>query len=285
MEILDTCKRYNSQQIENTIEEISYDLDDEKVIAQLKNAIKTNETLTGYCQKSLKDGTLVIKLGNNIKGYIPLEDLTWQREKDGTVHKGVANSKVGLNVHFKVKRIEKNDNEDTLVYLSRKEAMLEVAAKYQKDLTVGMILSGIVIGMQPFGAFIDIGGDVTGVVSLADINRVHLQSPNDALKIGQRVNVILSSIKTGVDGNTKLFFSRKELLPSFDDIDKYYEVGETVIGKVKTQINTGLFVELDESFEGLADFPNDRKVKYGDIVKVKIEGISKEKRKIKLRII
>ena len=76
------------------------------------------------------------------------------------------------------------------------------------------------------------------------------------------------------------------LLPGWESIDEKYKTGKIVPGIVKNRIATGIFIELDESFEGLADFPpNAEKYKYGDRVKVRINVIDKKREKIKLKII
>ena len=76
------------------------------------------------------------------------------------------------------------------------------------------------------------------------------------------------------------------LLPGWDTIDEKFKAGKIVPGIVKNRIATGIFIELDESFEGLADFPpNAQKYQYGDRVKVRINVIDKKREKIKLKII
>lgn len=279
--------RYANQLIPDEIK-VDFEEDnsnDAEIIKELRKAMETKKTLSGYCVQALEDGTLEIKLGNNIRGFIPREEVTYKVEKDGQVHLGKCQNRVGLFVSFKVRGLKQEDNGEIVVALSRKAAVIEVNERYAKDLKVGDVLEGVITGMQPYGAFVDIGGDVSGIVAVRDITKVIISHPSEAIKLGQRVTVVLKSVDKKPDGSLTVTFSREQLLPGWEDIDKYYKQGATVVGKVKNIWDTGVFVELSESFEGLADFVPGRTFKYGEKVRVKIDVINKERQKIKLRIV
>lgn len=257
---------------------------DVEIIRKLRNAQQTGEILSGYCTKAQADGTLVIKLTNNINGYIPREEVTYRVEDDGLVHLGKCQSRVALVIQFKVKDIKEAEDGSLVPILSRKMAVEEIRDYYEKNLKPGVVVRGVVIGIQPFGAFIDIGGDVTGLIPVADVTRVYLEDVSEVLQVGQAVTVVVKEIEDE-NGRMRITFSRKELLPDWDKIDDLYRSGETVIGTVKKMIDTGMFVQLDESFEGLADFVPGRNYEYGEKVRVKIIEINKDKKRIRLRII
>lgn len=260
------------------------DVSDVQVVKELKKAMQSKTTLNGYCSQCLEDGTLELELGEKIKGIIPREEVSYKLDKDGLVHLGKCQSRVGLNIQFKVKELKAEPNGNIVALLSRKDAVLEVKERYSKELKVGSIVEGVVIGIQQYAAFIDIGGDVSGLLSIRDILRVPISHPSEALTIGQSVEVVVTQLENNGD-NLVVSFSRKELLPTFEEIDKYFKLGATVVGKVKKVWDTGIFVQLNESYEGLADFVPERSFKYGDKVRVKIAVIDKTRKKIKLRII
>lgn len=256
---------------------------DAEVLRNLRSAMQTGEILTGYCVKAQADGSLVISLSKTITGIIPREEVSYRVEKDGQVHLGKSMSRVGLNVQFKVMEL-KMENDVITPILSRKEAVGAVREQYKKDLKVGDIVKGVVIGIQNWGAFVDIGGDVAGVLATPDISRVFIKHPAEVIQVGQFVDVVVTDIKQDGD-DIKVSFSRKDLLPDWKDIGKHFKEGDVVLGRVKTIIDTGIFIEIDESFEGLADFIPERTFKYGDTVRVKITSIQVPKHKLKLRIL
>lgn len=279
-------KSYESQpSLEDFVLPIDEDVkSDIEILRELEQAKQSKATLTGYCERSDSEGNLIIKFNTNIKGIIPPEEITWRKEKDGTLHKALPGSKVGLMLQFKVKEI-KTFQDNIYVVLSRKDAMIEIVNRYKKELKEGMVLNGIVQGIANFGAFVEIGGDQNGVLSLGDITRVVINSPDEILKVGMKIQVIVDTRKNNPDGSMTLFFTRKELLPDWQDIDKYYHEGDVVIGRTKRIITSGIFIELDESFEGLARFTNNKKYSYGERVRVRIDKIDKSKKTIRLRIL
>lgn len=257
---------------------------DVEVLRELKSAIKTNKTLSGYCAECDEEGLLQIQLSNRIRGIIPREEVTYKLERDGLVHLGKCQNRVGLCVPFKVKSLEEKNGEIT-ANLSRKDAVLEVRNTYAKELKVGDVVEGVVVGLQSYGAFIDCGGDVSGILSIRDITKVFISHPSEVLKVGQHVTVVVSAFEADKDNNIVITYNREQLLPGWDEIDQYVKEGKTVMGRVKRIIDTGIFIELDQSYEGLAEFVPGMTFKYGDRIRVKVDLVNKSKKKIKLRII
>jgi ribosomal protein S1 len=257
---------------------------DAEVLRELKVAIQTNKTLSGYCTECDETGLLQIQLSNRIKGIIPREEVTYKLEKDGFVHLGKCQNRVGLHVPFKVKSLEEKNGE-IIANLSRKDAVIEVRDRYAKELKAGDVVEGVVVGIQSYGAFIDCGGDVSGILSIRDITKVFIADPSEVLKVGQNVTVVVSSLEVDKDNNIVITYNREQLLPGWDVIDQHIKEGKTVMGRVKRIIDTGIFIELDQSYEGLAEFVPGKSFKYGDRIRVKIDLVNKEKKKIKLRII
>lgn len=266
-------------------ERISVNTDNE-ILRNLHEAIKGNKTIRKYyCKRCLPDGTLEVEFSPNIVGYIPRNEVSYIVEEDGNVHLGKCMSRVGLPLQFKVKDVEKNDIGKIKVILSRRDALIEDIENYTNNLKEGMVIKGVVSGIQDHAAFIDVGADIKAFLSVKDIARVFVKNPSEILQIGQVIDVVVKEINKNNEGNISLKVSRKELLPSWDNIDEKYMNGETVIGKVKNITDTGIFVQLDESFEGMADFPLGKRFNYGDSVRVKILKINKTTKKIRLRIV
>ena len=144
----------------------------------------------------------------------------------------------------------------------------------------GVKLKGIVVNLLDYGAFVDVGGGVTGLIKLSDVSDIPLKHPNEVLRIGQRINVIVKKY----DRDTgKIELSYKEQLGTFEQNVKKLKEGDIVEGIVKNRIKTGIFIELKPNLIGLAEHING--LEYGQKVLVSIKRINIEKKKIKLIVI
>ncbi len=264
---------------------------DIQMLKRLKHAMEAGEVMSGECIKTTENGDMVIDLSPNIIGIIPRSEVTYIVEEDGKVHKGKAQKKVALNVYFKVKKIvdTKNEQGQTVVLLSRKEVVEEIRDKYKKELKPGHLVKGVVVGIEDYGAFIDIGGDVSGILAKAEICKVWINHPSEKLTVGDPIDVVVKE-PLGIkrDNEILISFTRKPLYKDWSEIHKYFKRGEVVKGRVKDTNGaggTGIFVEISDDFEGLANYKPGRRYSYGDFVRVRIDYIDPEKEKIKLTII
>ncbi len=63
-----------------------------------------------------------------------------------------------------------------------------------KELTIGMVIEGIVTGIQPYGAFILIDDDRTGLIHISEISHNFISEISDFIKIGDRLEVKIIDI-------------------------------------------------------------------------------------------
>lgn len=136
--------------------------------------------------------------------------------------------------------------------------------------------------MRKFGAFVEIGGGVVGLLHIEDISVSRIKSPEERFSIGQKINVMIKSIDKD---NNKIVLSYKELLGDWDENIKEYTEKTVVEGIVKEadKFKNGIFIELKPNLVGLAEYKDG--VEYGQKVNVYIKKIIKERKKIKLLII
>ena len=284
------------QRYDNALpEQLNYSMgqkyNDFQMIKKLKMAMQTGGIMSGECIKTTEDGDMVIELSPNVVGIVPRNEVTYIIEKDGNVHKGKAQKKVFLNVNFKVKDIleEKNELGQTVAILSRKEVVKEIRDRYKEELQQGHLVQGVVVGVENYGAFIDIGGDVSGVLSKGEICKVWINHPSEKLSIGDPIDVVIKEpLRKKKQNEVLISFTRKPLFKDWDKVDKLFKKGEVVKGKVKDTNGaggTGIFIEISDDFEGLADYKTGRRYSYGDSVRVRIDYIDAKKEKIKLSII
>lgn len=142
--------------------------------------------------------------------------------------------------------------------------------------------AGIVKGIKPYGAFVEIGGGVVGLLHIEDISVARIKSPYERLKIGQKVNIVVKSIDRK---NNKIILSYKEMFGTWEENIKDIKQGMILTGKAREveKFNNGIFIELKPNLVGLAEYkPN---IEYGQDVQVYVKKIIPEKKKVKLKII
>ncbi|MBP3361943.1 MAG: S1 RNA-binding domain-containing protein [Clostridia bacterium] len=75
---------------------------------------------------------------------------------------------------------------------------------------VGSVVTGKVVRVMPFGAFVQIGEKVTGLVHISEISRTYVENINDHIKVGDEV----SAVVVKVEDNGKISLSIKKALAS-----------------------------------------------------------------------
>ena len=66
--------------------------------------------------------------------------------------------------------------------------------KEMKDVSVGMILEGVVTNVTKFGAFVDIGVHQDGLVHVSEVSHRYITDPAELLKAGQIVKVVVLAV-------------------------------------------------------------------------------------------
>jgi small subunit ribosomal protein S1 len=182
--------------------------------------------------------------------------------------------------------------EERNLVVSRK-ALLErererLREKFWAEVEEGQVLKGTVRGIQPFGAFVDLGG-ADGLLPVSEISWGRVGSPSDVLSIGQQVEVKVKRIDRTA---RKLSLSLKDLIASpWDTLSQRFPVGSQVTAKVTRIADFGAFAEVEPGVEGLIHVSEmvlgrghrirDR-VQEGKDVEVQILSIDKDARRMSL---
>ena len=179
-------------------------------------------------------------------------------------------------------QFKKVGNYEDKLLLSRRQVQKEVVETIKTELQVGQTLNAIVKNITPYGAFLDIGGGVVGLVHIEDLSVARIKSPFERIKIGQKVNVMVKYI----DKDTgRINLSYKETLGSWEENAKQFGVGMKVKGIIReTEKNkNGIFIELKPNLVGMAEYQDG--LDYGENVNVIVKKIDYDKKKVKLIIL
>ena len=142
----------------------------------------------------------VIAYVEGIRGFIPASKLSLSY---------VENLEDWLNKEIQVQVITVEPEKKRLV-LSAREILREKAAEERRakisNVQVGLVTEGKVESIQPYGAFIDLGEGLSGLVHVSQISDKRIKTPDAVLKVGDTVKVKVIAIKDG-----KLSLSMKAL--------------------------------------------------------------------------
>ncbi len=175
--------------------------------------------------------------------------------------------------------------------LSVKAALPNPWEEIRDELEVGDTITVTISNFESYGAFVDLGNDIEGLLHISEISwNKNLKNPKDLLTLGEEVNVEV--IELDVD-KKRLRVSLKNLQEKpFAKFTKEHKVGDVVDGKIATLTEFGAFVTIGE-VDGLlhneeASWEGNAKCKAiykkGDDVQVKIIKIDREKENISLSI-
>lgn len=157
----------------------------------------------------------------------------------------------------------------------------------------GDILTGTVTRLEKFGAFVDIGSGVEGLVHISEIGWSRLQDPSEVLTAGQAVTVKLLKAEE-IDGKLKISLSIKQAGGEGDPwtmVTQKFPVGSAHVGTVEKKEVYGLFVNLAPGITGLlpkskwrdsVDHQKFETKKKGDKIDVQIDEILFEQKRISL---
>lgn len=164
---------------------------------KLKELKASGEVLDVVVKGVVNGGAVAYVEG--VRGFIPASKLALNYVEDANEY---------LNRHIQVQVIDVNKEEKKLI-LSAKEILREKAEEERKNkisnIQPGFVTEGIVESLQPYGAFVDLGNGVSGLVHISQICEKRIRKPSEVLAVGDKVKVKVTAVKDG-----KLSLSIKE---------------------------------------------------------------------------
>ena len=162
--------------------------------------IEVGKTYKGQV-KSLMDFGAFVDIGG-VDGLVHLSELSWNKIK----HPSEV-VKIGDEIVVSVLEFDKDKKRISLGYKKQDDnPWNKVVEKYQ----VGSVISGKVVRLVPFGAFIEIEQGIDGLVHISQISSFRLGKPSDVLKVGQQVEAKITELDSEAK---KISLSIKEVNP------------------------------------------------------------------------
>jgi len=237
--------------------------------------IDKSKIFQGIVKRYDENNNLFIKFGT-CNGIMPNDQIEGlYLDSSGNIKTKVVRNKINKYVQFKIMDIDQNGN----YILSRKLVQQEAIRWFENDVATGDIVEGIVTNIRPYGAFVEIGGGVVGLLHIEDMSISRIKSPEERFKVGEHIKVMIKSI-----AEDRIELTYKELLGTWADNIKDFEEKKTYTGIVRNSDSNkkGIFIELKPNLVGMAEYSED--AHYGENVPVYIKKIDYDKKKIKLII-
>lgn len=256
------------------------DYDREKAWQSLINK-KDKQEIVDATVIDIVNGGLVVDVG--LRAFMPASHVELHFVEDFSDYKGKT-----FGVH-----IIEMDETKSRVIVSRKSVLESEREMSKKEifekLKPGSIIEGVVRRITNFGAFVEVGNGVDGLVHISQLAHERVENVSDVVSEGDQIKVKVISVD---QDKGRLSLSLKDTLPGpWDGISNEFKQGDIVEGEVKRIANFGAFVEIKPGVEGLVHISQISKehignpqevVKEGQKVKVKILDIDEEAKRISL---
>ena len=258
---------------------IEAELEEQK--KQIISGLEKGQVLEGIV-KNITSYGVFIDLGG-VDGLIHITDLSWGR---------VTHPEELLELDSKINVVILDfDDEKKRIALGLKQLQPHPWDALDAKMEIGDKVTGKVVVMADYGAFIEIAAGVEGLIHVSEMSwSQHLRSAQDFMKIGDSVEAVVLTLDRE---ERKMSLGIKQLMPDpWSDIETKYAVNTKHAAKVRNFTNFGVFVELEEGVDGLihiSDLSWQKKIKHpsefcktDEQLEVIVLEIDRENRRISL---
>lgn len=220
---------------------------------------------------------------NHIRGFIPISQIALYR---------VENIEEFVGEKFRCVVMEANESRRNLV-LSRRAFLEREREEARKELLAslepGQVFEGTVRKLMDFGAFVELGSGVDGLLHISELAYGRINHPSEVVSEGQGIKV---KIKKYDPATGRIGLAYRDMLPDpWEDVEDKYPPNSEARGRVTKLMDFGAFVEIEPGVEGLVHISelSHKKiwrvsdvVKEGEEVDVLVQSIDKASRRISL---
>ncbi|MEN3337615.1 MAG: small subunit ribosomal protein [Acidobacteriota bacterium] len=208
---------------------------------QLEDAFRTGLPVEGKVEKATKGG-YDVRIGRQ-RGFCPFSQIDTLRT-DPSAHEGKV---------YAFRIIEYKEGGKDLVVSRR--ALLEEeqranAAEVRRSIVAGAVITGRVASVREFGAFVDLGGGVQGLLHVSEMAWARVEDPSQLVTPGDEITVKVLAVDAD---KQKISLGLKQLAADpWSTVAQTYAVGDVRTGRVTRVAEFGAFVELEPGVEALA---------------------------------
>ena len=208
---------------------------------QLEDAFRAGLPVEGKVEKEVKGG-YEVRIARQ-RAFCPFSQIDIVRT-EASAHEGRV---------YQFRIIEYREGGRNIVVSRR--ALLEEeqranAAEIRRSIAAGAVMTGRVTSVRDFGAFVDLGGGVQGLLHVSEMGWSRVSDTSQVVKSGDEVTVKILRVD---DDGQKIALGLKQLTADpWSKVGEAYEVGQVRAGRVTRLADFGAFVELEPGIEALA---------------------------------
>lgn len=246
---------------------------------------KVDDTVSELEIVGYNKGGVLVQFGR-LEGFIPNSHITEIRRGVSREDRDQTKANmIGQKLECKVLEV---DQKQSRLLFSERDAKQERRDQRLQELEPGQVLTGKIVNIVDFGAFVDLGG-VDGLIHISELDWERIDRPSEVVDLGEEVEVEVIDVDAERE---RVSLSRKARLPSpWQMVQEKYNPGDLVEGKVTNVRDFGAFVEIPEGVVGLVHVSeigfggsgNPKEVvKRGDTVLCRVMDIEPDKERMSL---
>jgi small subunit ribosomal protein S1 len=208
---------------------------------QLEDAFQSGLPVEGKVEKAVKGGYEVTIARQ--RAFCPVSQMDIHRNTDPAAHDGRV---------YEFRIIEYKEGGRNLVVSRRallEEEQRASAEEVRRKIVAGAVMTGRVTSVREFGAFVDLGGGVQGLLHVSEMGWSRVDS-SSVVAAGEEITVKVLRVD---EDKQKISLGLKQLTDDpWSNVPAAYEIGQVRTGRVTRVAEFGAFVELEPGIEGLA---------------------------------
>jgi small subunit ribosomal protein S1 len=211
---------------------------------QLEDAFRAGLPVEGRVEQEVKGG-YEVRVARQ-RAFCPYSQID--------IHRSEPANHIGKTYAFRI--TEYKEGGRSLVVSRR--ALLEQeqkarAAEVRRSIVPGAVLTGRVASVREFGAFVDLGGGVQGLLHVSEMGWSRVSDPSQVVKPGDEITVKILRVDPSESEKQKISLGLKQLAEDpWAKVSETYAVGQVRKGRVTRIADFGAFVELEPGVEALA---------------------------------
>ena len=208
---------------------------------QLEDAFHTGLPVEGKVERAVKGG-YEVRIARQ-RAFCPISQIDTVRT-EASAHEGHV---------YAFRIIEYKEGGRNLVVSRRallEEEQRASAAEVRRRIIPGAVMTGRVASVRAFGAFVDLGGGVQGLLHVSEMGWSRVPDASQIVQPGEEITVKILRVD---DDGQKISLGLKQLTADpWSGVPETYEIGQVRPGRVTRIAEFGAFVELEPGVEGLA---------------------------------
>jgi small subunit ribosomal protein S1 len=208
---------------------------------QLEDAFRAGLPVEGKIERVVKGG-YEVRIARQ-RAFCPHSQIDTARSPDPAQHEGSV---------YRFRIIEYKDGGKSLVVSRRvllEEEQRAGAAETRQSIVAGAVITGRVTSVREFGAFVDLGSGVQGLLHVSEMGWSRVSDTSQVVKPGDEITVKVLRVD---DDKQKISLGLKQLTEDpWSQAQVTYRPGQVRSGRVARVAEFGAFVELEPGIEGL----------------------------------